>query len=219
MRHLLMRVALPGLLIFAAAAPGSALDTKAAARTPGGTTPYRQSKDSRQPKGSVLFDQGPTTGSNGGCWQNITEAQNFAEQANLASPVSVTSMNIYTCIGPQGGTVHIKVLADDGAGNPGAFLYQEDRVPDSWVADPTTGGFVITVNLATPFSASAGTTYWYGVSGNGFELGQFSVVAPGDGTMAQFQGSVFDHHTTVGDQMFQLLGSVVPVELLSVTVE
>ena len=219
MRHPLMRVALPGLLIFAAATPGSAGDTKAAAPNPGKTAPYRQPKDSRQPKGSVLFDQGPTTGGNGGCWSNFTESQNFAEQATLASPVEVTSMNIYTCIGPQGGTIHIKVLDDDGAGNPSTFLYQEDRVPDAWVPDPTSGGFLVTVNLATPFLASAGTTYWYGVSGNGFELGQFSVLTPGNGTMAQFQGSVFDHHTTVGDQMFQLLGSVVPVELLSVTVE
>lgn len=106
-----------------------------------------------------------------------------------------------------------------GACNPGAYLYEEDRVPDAWIPDPTSGGFLVFVNLATPFSAAAGETFWYGVSGNGFELGQFSVLSPGDGTMAQFSGSIFSFHTGVGDQMFQLLGAVIPVELQSVTVE
>ena len=218
MRHPLMWIAPLGLLIFADTASG-AQDTKAAVRNQENVAPYRQPKGPRQPKGSLQFDQGPTTGSNGGCWANTTEGQNFAEQATLASPVQVNTINIYTCIGPQAGTVHIKILADDGAGNPGTYLYQEDRIPDAWGPDPTSGGFLASVNLATPFIANAGTTYWYGVSGNGFELGQFSVLTPGDGTMAQFSGPVFGGHTTVGDQMFQLEGIVVPVELLSVTVE
>jgi hypothetical protein len=37
--------------------------------------------------------------------------------------------------------------------------------------------------------------------------------------MAQFEGLVFQFHATVGDQMFQLMGNVVPVELQSITVE
>lgn len=207
-------LALLSLSCLAAVAAGPArAQTAAATPNPGNRPPYGEAE------GSLLFDQGPGTGTQAGCWQNITAAQNFAEQATLGSPVEVTSINIFTCIGPTAGTVHIKVLADDGAGNPGAYLYEEDRTPDAWVSDPPSGGFMVTVNLATPFSAAAGTTYWYGVSGNGFELGQYSVQTPGDGTMAQFSGPVFSFHAGVGDQMFQLLGDVVPVELQSVTVE
>jgi hypothetical protein len=172
------------------------------------------------PGGSaVIFDFGPTTGSVGGCWANTTESQNFAEQVNFPLGAIVDSIAIYTCIAPTAGTVHLKILTDDGAGNPGSVVYQEDKAPDSWVADPTTGGFVVVVNLTTPFNHTAATTFWYGLSGNAFELGQFSVLTPGNGTMAQFSGPVFQFHTTVGDQMFQLSGVLLPVELQSFDVE
>jgi hypothetical protein len=170
---------------------------------------------------SVIFDFGPTSGAQAGCWQNITDFQNFAEQANLAAGGIVDTITIFTCISPVGGTVHVKILADDGAGNPddGIVLYQEDKTPDAWVSEPITGGFQVVVNLTTPFLANPGTTYWYGVSGNGFELGQYSVATPGDGTMAQFSASTFVGHAGVGDQMFQLIGGPVPVELQTFTID
>jgi hypothetical protein len=62
-------------------------------------------------------------------------------------------------------------------------------------------------------------TYWYGASLNTQSLGQFSVLTPGDGAMAQFFGSLFMFHADVGDQMFQLIGVIVPVELQSIVVE
>jgi hypothetical protein len=37
--------------------------------------------------------------------------------------------------------------------------------------------------------------------------------------MAQFSGSAFAFHTTVGDQMFQLLDSPVPVQLEAFEIE
>jgi hypothetical protein len=172
------------------------------------------------PDGStVIFDFGPSTGTVGGCWANTTESQNFAEQVNFPLGALVDSIAIYTCIPPTGGTVHLKILADDGAGNPAAVVYSEDKVPDSWVADPTTGGFVVVVNLTAQFNHAPATTLWYGLSGNAFELGQFSVLTPGNGTMAQFSGPAFQFHTTVGDQMFQLSGTILPVELQSFDVE
>jgi hypothetical protein len=159
------------------------------------------------PTGGLVWDYGPTTGSQGGCWANTTASQNFAEDVTFATTTNVTTMVIYTCIAPTAGDVHLKVRADDGAGNPSnTLLYDADVVPTSWVADPVTGGYAVTADLPGGFSATGGTTYWFGMSGNGYELGQYSVLTPDDGMMAQFSGPTFSFHTGVGDQMFQLYG-------------
>jgi len=155
---------------------------------------------------NVIFDQGPLTGTNGGCWYNVTGSQNFAEQFSFSADRTVEGINIFTCVSPQSGTVHIKIL-DDNMGDPNNYIYEEDRTPDSWVADPASGGYIVTCELQTPFTAGAGEVYWIGVSGNGFELGQYSVQTPGDGKMAQFSARNFSFHTTVGDMMFQLTGN------------
>ena len=159
----------------------------------------------------IVFDQGPTTGTKTGDWANTTGSQNFADKATFSSSTTITAIDIFTAESPTAGTVHIKILAD-AAGVPGSVLYSEDRAPDAWVADATTGGFKVTALLTTPFVAAAGTTYWYGLSGNGFELGQYGVVAPGDSRMAQFSGATFTSMTvmSVGDQMFQLDGNAGP---------
>ena len=153
--------------------------------------------------GDVVFDFGPSTGANGGCWANSTSGQNFAEQVTLGSNASVTGINIYTCISAPSGTSHIKFLYDDGAGNPGAVMTEWDQSADSWTLE---GSEYVAYYEFAPVDLSAGVTYWVGVSGNGWEHGQSSVMTPGDGTMAQFSGSVFSFHASVGDQMFQLLG-------------
>ena len=201
------------VLIAVAAAPAMAQQTVASTPAAGGA-PYGALRP-----GALLFDQGPATGSNGGCWQNWTAFQNFADQATFADPVEVTEIRVFTCLSSQSGTVHVKILSDDGAGNPAGVVYAEDKGPDAWVADPASGGYVVAVVLTTPFQATAGTTYWYGVSLNDQDMGQFSVMTPGDGMMAQFSGFAFSGHATVGDQMFQLLGTIVPVELQSIVVE
>jgi hypothetical protein len=170
--------------------------------------------------GALLFDQGPASGSNGGCWWNQQIGQNFADQATFADPVEVTEIRVFTCAGPVASTAHVKILSDDGAGNPAGVVYAEDKAVDAWLPDPASGGYVVSVVLTTPFQASAGTTYWYGLSSNGDSpMNQFSVLTPGDGTMAQFEGLVFQFHAGVGDQMFQLMGTVVPVELQSIDIE
>ena len=202
------------LVVALAALPAMAQQTVAAAPGPGGAT-YGTLRP-----GALLFDQGPASGSNGGCWWNQQIGQNFADQATFADPVEVTEIRIFTCASPVAGTAHVKILSDDGAGNPAGVVYAEDKIPDAWVADPPSGGYVVSVVLTTPFQASAGTTYWYGLSNNATDpMNQYSVLTPGDGMMAQFEGLLFTFHATVGDQMFQLMGNVVPVELQSITVE
>jgi hypothetical protein len=196
-----------------AVVPVMAEQTVASTPSPGGA-----SYGSLRP-GTLIFDQGPSTGAYGGCWANETSGQNFADQATLVDPVEIDEIRVFTCVAPMAGTVHVKILADDGAGNPAGVVYAEDKTPDAWVSDPVSGGYVVSVILTTPFQVNAGTTYWYGVSYNGGDMGQHSVVAPGDGMMAQFNGSVFAIHATVGDQSFQLMGTIVPVELQSIAVE
>ena len=163
---------------------------------------------------TVVFDQGPTTGTVTTCWSNYTANQNFADKARLLAPTKITAIIIFTCEPPVAATVHVKILSDNGSGAPGSVLYAEDKTPDAWVADAASGGYKVTVQLTTPFVADAGVTYWYGVSGNGFELGQFGVSSPGDGQMAQFSGSTYNHSAGIGDQMFQLLGE--PAEAIPV---
>lgn len=201
------------VLVAVAALPVMADQTVASTPAPGGV-----SYGSLRP-GALIFDQGPSTGTYGGCWWNETAGQNFADQATLVDPAEIDEVRVFTCVAPMAGMVHVKILADDGAGNPAGVVYAEDKTPDAWVADPVSGGYVVSVVLTTPFQASAGTTYWYGISYNGGDMGQHSVVAPGDGTMAQFSGSAFSSHTGVGDQSFQLMGTIVPVELQSFDIE
>ena len=151
----------------------------------------------------VIFDQGPSTGSLGSCFSNQL-GQNFAEQFSFPSDMLITDIHIFTCIPPQiESSVHLKVLGD-ASGNPSPFLYEEDTTPLSWVADG--GVFKVTALLSTPFLANAGTRYWIGMHGNGFELAQYGVFAPGDGKMAVFSGRPFKRHEATGDMMFQLTG-------------
>lgn len=154
----------------------------------------------------VIWDFGPGTGANGGYWVNQTDNQNFADNVTFGADTQVDGFNLFTgaSITDPASTFHFKVLADDN-GLPGAYLYQWDQVYSSFSPTTYNGIYEAQFLWPTPLVFVAGTTYWVGVSGNGFEAGQSSVVGgPGDGTMAQFEGSQFTVMATVGDQMFQL---------------
>lgn len=151
----------------------------------------------------ILFDQGPATGSDGGCWANDTFGQNFADHVILENDAQMTGLNIYTCIGYPSNDSHIKILADDGYGNPGAVITEWDQSATSWTQH---GAIYVAFYEFPKIDLAANTIYWIGVSGNSFEHGQTSIQTPGDGLMAQFSGSSFSWHTNVGDQMFQVLG-------------
>jgi hypothetical protein len=158
----------------------------------------------------LLWDYGPSTGAYGGCWSNFTNGQNFAEQVKFDENVVIQGMDIWTCISAAGGNMHFKLL-DDNNGNPGNYLEEFDLTHTSWTPD----GQLYKVGFDfADIPLDAGKTYWVGISGNGWELGQASVQTPGDGRMAQFNGRNFSFHTTVGDQMFQLRGIPEPATLL-----
>jgi hypothetical protein len=151
----------------------------------------------------VIWDYGPQTGPNGGCWQNIAESQNFAEQVVLESSARVNGFQLFTCIdGIAGQTFEFKVLADAG-GVPGEEVtrFQLTNHAQSMELDQFRYDFAF-----DPVFLEAGT-YWVGLAGVGFEAGQTSInPGPGDSQMAQFAGQTYSFSTSVGDQMFRLLG-------------
>jgi hypothetical protein len=159
----------------------------------------------------VVWDFGPSTGDINGAWANQTDSQNFADNVSFAANTTITGFNYFTeYTSFEGSSFHFKVLADNG-GSPGAVLYAWDQAYSSFGYLETLGGrdiYEAQFTWATPRTFTAGTTYWVGVSGNGFEAAQASVLAPGDSRMAQFTGATFVFMTeeSVGDQMFQLTG-------------
>jgi hypothetical protein len=164
---------------------------------------------------ALIFDYGPLSGTDGGSWSNEQSAQNFAEQFSFPVTTTVTRVDIFTDANFSGSSVHIKILSDAG-GTPAGVLRQEDQIPLSWTLD-TSGLYRVSCNLAVPFVAQANTVYWIGVAGNGIDIHQESVLSPGDGHMAQFNGSIFSLHTSVGDMMFQLYSGQSPVSVPSMT--
>lgn len=156
----------------------------------------------------MVFDQGPASGSLAGCWQNQTEQQNFADTVVFSKATQVQAITIYTCAPPvSNATVHLKILSKGPTGFPGYVLRKEDGPVTSWTASPVSGvGYAVTYTFAKPFSAGAGKTYWFGLSGNDFDLSQDTVSTPGNGMIAKYSGKNFMGNVLIGDQMFQLSG-------------
>ena len=70
-------------------------------------------------------------------------------------------------------------------------------VPDAVASWTNVSGDINEVNLdlSTPFTLTAGTTYWIDASGNDFEASALGVMAPGDSKMAQFNGANYVYMT------------------------
>lgn len=172
-------------------------------------------------QGRLIFDQGPESGDLGVCNTNQASGQNWADQVVFPEGAIVEAIDIFTNISVDPGLteVHVRIRADDGAGNPGAIVYEEDRLLD--VVEPVGEGlFRAYLELSVPFEAAPGETFWYGVSGTPpWNLGQCMVLSPGDGRIAEFDGTELVDHPAIGDQMFALSGGLVPVELQSFAVE
>ena len=160
---------------------------------------------------TVVWDYAPVDGDAVCCWQNQTAAQNFADNFTLAQNTNLTGFNLFTGNFPPQGTYNVHLYADNG-GLPGALLQSID-VSASSFAFYGTFNSVDVYEVMLQFAAiplTAGTQYWIGASGNGFEAGQLSLAGPGDpgdGQMAQFSGQQFQFMTQVGDQSYQLVGS------------
>jgi hypothetical protein len=164
---------------------------------------------------TVVWDQGLSTGTPDSIsWQNQTDAQNFADSVEFSRNTVVDGYTYYTnwdlSRDTGAGAFHLKILADNG-GTPGSVIATQDLAFSSLTSD---GNGISELHFAfAPRTFAAGTTYWVGLSGNGFEAAQVSLgglqgISPHDGKMAQFEGSNFVFMTGVGDQAFQLTSSV-----------
>ncbi len=158
---------------------------------------------------AVIWDQGPATGSQSGPWENITpHYQNFADSVRFSSTTNVDGLNYFTNydLDSQTGTddFHLKILGDNN-GTPGSVIFADDIGYAIGSYDPVSKLYMYEFDFSVVFQAN--TTYWVGLSGNGFEAAQLSVNTPQDGSMALFIGATYSRMTTVGDQMFQLTGN------------
>jgi hypothetical protein len=160
---------------------------------------------------SIIYDQGPATGTVVNSYQNRTDAQNFADNFAVTNDDVLTGYHLFGGYSVAG-TFHLKLFAD-AAGIPGAnALYSLDIAPTSVVnTGGTVGDFSIydySFNFAaTPVSVAANTKYWIGVSGNNFDPGQIVLFpGPDDGQLAVYNGTSFQSVRSAGDQAYQLVG-------------
>jgi hypothetical protein len=164
----------------------------------------------------ILLDHSPgTTGADLGItWVNQAGGQNFADRAVFGSAVDVTGMDIYTSnkFAQIGLTAVVRVRSDHG-GSPDALISETTETISAvdTVGSQPGDDVRVHVDFAAPLNLAAGT-YWFGMSGNGYELGQYSLTganAPDDGAMFQYFGTSPQFLSTVGDQAFRLEGDPV----------
>jgi hypothetical protein len=162
----------------------------------------------------ILWDWSPaaTNGSLSGLWSNQSNGQNFVESVVFGSAVQVTGMDIYTesSYVNVGATTVVRVRSDN-AGTPNGLISESIETITIVDNDGSAAGrdnVRVHVDFVTPLNLAAGT-YWFGMSGNGYELGQWGLTnpnAPGDSRMYQFGDltPMFFTGVFVGDQAFRL---------------
>lgn len=161
---------------------------------------------------AVIWDRSPdATGSGyGGDWSNSSGGQNFAEDVLFHANTTVVGMDIFSGygFGSVGDATVIRIWSDN-AGTPNSLLHEFGATISTI---DTNGTATISnfgrkhVDFSTPIGLLANTTYWIGMSGNGYELAQGSLLTPDDGVMAQFGGTSYAHMPSVGDMAFRLHG-------------
>lgn len=167
---------------------------------------------------AVIWDYSPAASPGAtltGEWANSSMGQNFAERVSFAAGASVTGIDIYSAglFGDVGSPVVIRIW--NGVGVPGALLAVfptvisiEDNDGAGAAVSPNGYGPLTRKHADISFAMLPGVSYWIGMSGDGFELGQIGLQAVDDGQMAQFSGAFFSHLADLGDQAFRLEGDV-----------
>ena len=192
----------------------------------------------------VVFDQGPSRGALDSAYTDQSDDQNFVDQVTLGQRTTIYGYNFYSYYDLSGQTAadafHLKIFADNGNPKghlPGVQLVSEDigyasatplatfaatypyeDSPGHWIEVPYTASMQELHFDIPAFTMQAGTTYWVGISGNGFDAGMWTILDDfGDNAVAQIyangnvpgmptflatgDGSVYG---PIGDQMFQL---------------
>ncbi|MFC7050829.1 PEP-CTERM sorting domain-containing protein [Emcibacter nanhaiensis] len=166
---------------------------------------------------TVIWDQSPdTTGgsSTSNTWTNNSDGQNFAEIVNFGQGGTLTGIDIfsYDGYGSVGGAVTIRIWADDG-GLPGALITSIDSEIATIDTEATSLVSVSRKYAEFDFAFDAGS-FWIGMSGTGYTLGQTGLDNIIDDRMAQFSGETYSHLASVtGDMAFRLHGELGDVEV------
>ncbi len=177
----------------------------------------------------VVWNHGFGSGTTGFDWSDQSDDQNMADSVTFAHATTVSGYNFFSAsdLSAQTGSgdFQLKLLSNhfvaaDHQNEPDQLLLTENIgftvqtqactgcVPGGWNAYELSFSFA-------PIRFAAGTTYWIGLSGNGFDADVLSVLGVQDDSMAQFEGDRFafiangaNGDVDVGDQMFQLVGTV-----------
>lgn len=168
--------------------------------------------------GDIIWDFGPGTGEYDRCHpENNIFDKNRAEDVEFEDFTELVGIDVWTCVPAASGELHVRILFDDGYGEPGNDYLNWDMPHTRYEFDGNYNGTdLYKVSLdCDPVLLRPNTRYWIGVSGSGWELGQAFINAPGDGRYALFHGSQFDCTYPGGDLMFRLWGHAVfpPFEL------
>ena len=164
----------------------------------------------------ILWDQGMSTGTYKNEYGNTTSSQNFADKVVFGTAVQVTGYNHFTSSITTANNMTVRVY-QDGSSAPGSLIGSQSVALTSSTFVGTFGVsntdvYKWTLNLAA-LNLAAGT-YWFGASHDGTSGGgqvALNGVSGGDGAMAKFNGSAYQHmDNTLGDQAFQVTGAPVP---------
>jgi len=170
---------------------------------------------------AIVYDNGGPDASSGNDATQWVQAENFS----IAAGASVMDAGVYIAgfdgIGNWDGAMDYYFFADVG-GTPGALLAsgaaQNMTTTDSGIAWCCGGNaYLIEFDLAAPFAAAAGTTYWFGIhaSANFGERDDIYWVttAPGAGNGHESDGGTFDNWFNNGQEhaFFLTGGEVTPM--------
>jgi hypothetical protein len=151
--------------------------------------------------------------------ENVVDLQSFAERISFATPVEITGMDIYM-VGNNVGQVGTVRLWADSSGQPGALLMKFNEtvsaVDGIGAIDFSPHSFEVRVHVdfTMPIELPHGQTFWIGMAGSStsFFWSQDTLSgpsAPGDGQIAQFNGTdQFSYFSPIGNMAFRLEGDV-----------
>jgi hypothetical protein len=159
--------------------------------------------------GEILWDSGPNTGGFRTCLSN-NSWNNYADDVLFDQFAELTGIDIWTCIPSPSGDMQIKILFTDPflppPPRPGNAFMRWDMTHTGYVFDGNFNGtdlYKVSFDF-DPILLRADTRYWFGVTGNGWDLGQ-GVLEHETAWFAYFQARRFIG-TLPGVQMFRLRG-------------
>ena len=173
---------------------------------------------------AIVWDYSPDTlGSSGGAtYINNANTQNMLEAFVLDSDALITGMDLfsYDQRGEIGDIARIQLWSGDSEPQTllasfTQFITQIDTEGTTTVAATNRKH----VDFSNPLGINANTTYWIGMSGEGFDLAALALSTnpPADSRMFKLNGTVKDAFTStnIGDLAFRLHGQLLdtPVPL------